>query len=65
MTNQPTQTFGDIVNRIGDSDRSDAEVAATVAQLLNSGRLRFNDQLAGRRVVVCPSLDTFLHRVQS
>ena len=65
MTTKATQTFGDIMNRIGDSYRSDAEVAATVAQLLNSGRIRLNGQLAGRRVVVRPSLDTFLHWVRS
>ncbi|NOT57646.1 MAG: hypothetical protein HOP18_23825 [Deltaproteobacteria bacterium] len=65
MINKPTYTLGDIMNRIGDSYRSDSEVVATVAQLLNSGRLRLNGQLAGRRVVVRPSLETFLHRVHS
>jgi hypothetical protein len=59
------RTFGDIVNRVGDSCRSDAEVAAIVAQLLNSGRVRIHGKLAGKRVVVRPSLDTFLHRVRS
>ncbi len=65
MTHKPTQTFGDLVTRIGDSYRSDTEVAAMVAQLLNSGRIRLNGQAAGKRVVVRPSLDTFLHWVRS
>lgn len=59
------QTFGDVVNRIGDSYRSDAEVAAIIARLLNSGRVRIHGKLAGKRIVVRPSLDTFLHQVRS
>jgi len=65
MTQKSTQTFGDLVTRIGDSYRSDAEVATMVAQLLNSGRVRLSGQSAGKRVVVRPSLDAFLHWVRS
>ena len=65
MTTKPTQTFGDLLSRIGDTCRSDAEVAAVVAHLLNSGRMRLNGQAAGKRVVVRPSLDAFLHWVRS
>jgi len=65
MTTKPTQTFGDLVNRIGDSCRTVAEVAAVVAQLPNSGRIRLNGQAVGKRVVVRPSLDSFLHWVRS
>lgn len=65
MTTKPTQTFGDLVSRIGDSCRSDVEVATVVAQLLNSGRIRLNGQAAGKRVVVRPSLDAFLHWIRS
>lgn len=65
MTHKAVQTFGDLVSRIGDSYRSDAEVAATVALLLNSGRVRLNRQVEGKRVVVRPSLAAFLHLVRS
>ncbi len=65
MTQVSRRTLGDIVNRVGDSYRSDAEVAATVAQLLNSGRLRLNSQAAGKRVVVRQSLNSFLRWVRS
>ena len=65
MTKKPTQTFGDLVSRIGDLCRSDAEVATVVAQLLNSRRVRLNGEAAGKRVVVHPSLDAFLHWVRS
>ena len=65
MATNAGQTFGDIVNRIGDSYRSDAEVAAIVAQLLNSGRARLTGQWAGKRIVVRPSLETFLQWVRS
>jgi hypothetical protein len=65
MTTKPTRTFSDLVNRIGDSCRSEAEVAAVVAQLVNSGRIRFDGQAAGKRVIVRPSLDAFLHWVRS
>lgn len=65
MSTKSLQTFGDMVNRIGDSYRSDAEVAAIVAQLLNSGRARIHGKWAGKRVVVRPSLDSFLHWVRS
>ena len=65
MATYSGQTFGDIVTRIGDSYRSDAEVAALVTQLLNSGRTRFTGHWAGKRIVVRPSLATFLQRVRS
>ena len=65
MMQKSTQTFGDLVNRIGDSCRNDAEVAVVVAQLLNSGRIRFNGQATSKRVIVRPSLDSFLHWVRS
>ena len=65
MATPSEQTFGDIVNRIGDSYRSDAEVAAIVAQLVNSGRARLTGNWAGKRIVVRPSLETFLQRVRS
>jgi hypothetical protein len=65
MTTKSIPTLGALVNRIGDSYRSDKEVAAMVAQLLNSGRVRLNGQWAGKRVVVRPALDTFLQRVRS
>jgi|GEM_PF-3952220 len=61
MTTNSVRTLGDIVNRIGDSYRSDAEVAAIVARLLNSGRARLGGKRAGKRIVVRPSLDSFLH----
>ena len=65
MTTSSLRTLGDIVNRIGDSYRSDAEVAAIVAQLLNSGRARLGGTGVGKRVVVRPSLDSLLHWVRS
>jgi hypothetical protein len=65
MATNAGHTFGDIVNRIGDSYRSDAEVAALVAQLLNSGRARLTGIWAGKRIVVRPSLETFLQWVRS
>lgn len=65
MTTKSMPTLGDLVNRIGDSYRSDEEVATTVAQLLNSGRVRLNGQATGKRVVVRPSLGAFLRRVRS
>ena len=65
MATHVGQTFGDIVNRIGDSYRSDAEVAALVAQLLHSGRARLTGKWAGKRIVVRPSLETFLQWVRS
>jgi len=58
-------TFGDLVTRIGDSYRSDAEVAAIVAQFLHSGRARLTGKWAGKRIVVRPSLETFLQWVRS
>ena len=64
MATHAGQTFGDIVSRIGDSYRSDAEVAALVAQLLNSGRARLTGQWAGKRIVVRPSLEAFLQWVR-
>ena len=65
MATHAGPTFGDIVNRIGDSYRSDAEVAALVAQLLHSGRARLTGKWAGKRIVVRPSLETFLQGVRS
>jgi hypothetical protein len=65
MATPSGQTFGDIVNRIGDSYRSDAEVAAIVAQLLHSGRARLTGKWAGKRIVVRPSLASFLQWVRS
>ena len=65
MATPSGQTFGDIVNRIGDSYRSDAEVAAIVAQFLHSGRARLTGKWAGKRIVVRPSLETFLQWVRS
>lgn len=65
MTTSSLQTLGDIVNRIGDSYRSDAEVAAIVAQFLNSGRARIGGKGVAKRIVVRPSLDSFLHWVRS
>jgi hypothetical protein len=65
MATHSGHTFGDIVNRIGDSYRSDAEVAALVAQLLNSGRTRFTGKWAGKRIVVRPALELFLQEVRS
>jgi hypothetical protein len=65
MATHAGPTFGDLVTRIGDSYRSDAEVAAIVAQLLNSGRARLTGNWAGKRIVVRPSLETFLQWVRS
>ena len=65
MATHAGPTLGDIVNRIGDSYRSDAEVAALVAQLLHSGRARLTGKWAGKRIVVRPSLETFLQWVRS
>jgi hypothetical protein len=42
-----------------------SEVAALVAQLLNSGRARLTGKWAGKRIVVRPSLETFLQWVRA
>ena len=65
MDPKSINTFGDTVNRIGDSSRSGAEVAAIVARLLNAGRGRMHGHCEGKRVGVRPPLDTFPHWVRS
>src|ERR1043166_761303 len=54
-----------VVQKVSESLRTDVEVVATVVDLINSGRVRPCGAFAGTRLVVRPSLSTFLAWVRS
>ncbi len=54
-----------VIQKVSESPRTDAEVVATVVDLINSGRVRPCGAFAGTRLMVRPSLSAFLAWVRS
>ncbi len=63
QTPQRNTLFG-VIQHVSSSPKTDAEVVATVVDLINSGRIRPCGALAGTRLVARPSLGTFLDWVR-
>lgn len=57
-------TLLELVQSVNESTTNDDEVVATVAYLINSGRVRLCGNFAGAKVAVRPSLDAFLNWVR-
>lgn len=57
-------TLLELVQSVGEEKVSDEEVVATVAYLVNSGRVRLCGNFAGARIGVRPSLNNFLSWVR-
>jgi hypothetical protein len=53
-------TLLELVQTVSASARNDEEVVATVAYLVNSGRVRLCGTFAGSRIALRPSLQPFL-----
>ena len=60
MTLHPECTLLELIQVVSDSARNDDEVVATVAYLVNSGRVRLCGTFAGAKVALRPSLPSFL-----
>ena len=56
MTLHPKSTLLELIQAVSDSARNDDEVVATVAYLINSGRVRLCGTFAGAKIAVRPSL---------
>lgn len=60
MTLRNECTLLELVQRVSESTRNDDEVVATVAYLINSGRVRLCGTFAGAKIALRPSLPSFL-----
>ena len=60
MTLHHECTLLELVQLVSESARNDDEVVATVAYLINSGRVRFCGIFAGAKVALRPALPSFL-----
>ena len=56
MTLHHECTLLELIQAVSDSARNDDEVVATVAYLINSGRVRLCGTFAGAKIAVRPSL---------
>jgi hypothetical protein len=56
MTLRPKSTLLELIQAVSDAARNDDEVVATVAYLINSGRVRLCGTFAGAKITVRPSL---------
>jgi hypothetical protein len=63
MTLHPKSTLLDLIQAVSDAARNDDEVVATVAYLINSGRVRLCGTFAGAKIAVRPPLPSFLTSV--
>ncbi len=55
MTLQRECTLLELIQAVSDSARNDDEVVATIAYLINSGRVRLCGTFAGAKIAVRPS----------
>ena len=60
MTLHPECTLLELIQVVSEAARNDEEVVATVAYLVNSGRVRLCGTFAGAKVALRPSLPSFL-----
>ena len=60
MTLHPECTLLELIQVVSEAARNDDEVVATVAYLVNSGRVRLCGTFAGAKVALRPSLPSFL-----
>ena len=65
MATQRQSTLLDLIQSVSDSANNDDEIVATVAYLINSGRVRLCGNFAGAKINTRPPLDAFLHWVRS
>ncbi len=65
MQTPERNTLLGVIQHVSSSPKTDAEVVATVVDLINSGRIRPCGVLAGTRLVAHPSLSAFLAWVRS
>jgi hypothetical protein len=65
MTLRHECTLLELIQLISESTRTDDEVVATVAYLINSGRVRLCGTFAGAKVALRPSLPSFLAWVRT
>jgi hypothetical protein len=56
MTLHRESTLLDLIQAVSDSAQNDDEVVATVAYLINSGRVRLCGTFAGAKIALRPSL---------
>ena len=62
MTLHHECTLLELIQVVNESARNDDEVVATVAYLINSGRVRLCGTFAGAKIALRPSLPAFLTR---
>jgi len=60
MTLHPECTLLELIQVVSEAARNDEEVVATVAYLVNSGRVRLCGTFAGAKVALRPALPSFL-----
>ena len=60
MTLHPECTLLELIQVVSEAARNDEEVVATVAYLVNSGRVRLCGTFAGAKIALRPSLPSFL-----
>jgi len=60
MNNRKECTLLDLIQTVSASARNDDEVVATVAYLINSGRVRLCGTFAGAKIAMRPALLPFL-----
>jgi hypothetical protein len=65
MEAQKQTTLLDLIQSVNESARNEEEAIATVAYLINSGRVRLCGNFAGAKINTRPPLDVFLHWVRS
>jgi hypothetical protein len=65
MKSKTECTLLELVRNVGESTANDDEVVATIAYLINSGRVRLRGNFAGARVAMRPSLNGFLRWVRT
>jgi hypothetical protein len=65
MTLRNECTLLELVQSVSESTRTDDEVVATIAYLINSGRVRLCGTFAGAKVALRPSLSSFLAWVKA
>jgi hypothetical protein len=65
MAIQQHATLLDLIQTVNESAKNDEEAVATVAYLINSGRVRLCGNFAGAKINTRPPLDVFLNWVRS
>jgi len=65
MTLHKECTLLELIQLVSKSERSDDEVVATIAYLINSGRVRLCGTFAGAKIAARPSLSSFLAWVKT